>query len=75
MKSISLKLQDRIFKETENLLQLLNLSRNSYINEAVAFYNRYQKRKLLEQQLMKESELVAEDSMAVLKEFDPTNYQ
>ncbi|MCO6475607.1 MAG: hypothetical protein J5I94_03245 [Phaeodactylibacter sp.] len=70
MKSISLKLQDQVFKETEHLLESLNVSRNSYINEAVAFYNRYQKRKLIEEQLLKESEIVAEDSMEVLKEFE-----
>ncbi|MCB0598098.1 MAG: hypothetical protein H6557_26915 [Lewinellaceae bacterium] len=70
MKNISLKLQDQIFKEAENLLHSLKISRNSYINEAVAFYNQYQKRKLIEQQLLKESEIVAEDSMDVLKEFE-----
>ncbi|MCB0584913.1 MAG: hypothetical protein KDD06_06250 [Phaeodactylibacter sp.] len=70
MKNISLKLQDQVFKEAERLLEFLNISRNSYINEAVAFYNRYQKRKLIEEQLLKESEIVAEDSMEVLKEFE-----
>jgi len=70
MKSISLKLQDQIFKETEDLLNLLKTSRNKYINEAVEFYNQIQKRKLLRQQLLKESKIVASDSMKVLKEFE-----
>lgn len=70
MKSISLKLQDTIFRETEKLANLLQTSRNKYINEAVEFYNAYQKRNLLEQQLIRESKLIAEDSMEVLAEFE-----
>ena len=70
MKSISLKLQEQIFEETENLLDSLKVSRNKYINEAIEFYNRYQKRKLIEEQLKKESAIVSEDSMEVLKEFE-----
>lgn len=70
MKSISLKLQDQILAETESLLQHLKTSRNKYINEAVAFYNQHQRRKLIEEQLIKESRLIAEDSMQVLSEFE-----
>lgn len=70
MKSISLKLQEPILQETENILEHLKTSRNKYINEAVEFYNKYQKRKLIEEQLTKESKLVAADSMVVLKEFE-----
>jgi len=36
----------------------------------LAFYNQHQKRKLLEAQLHRESELVMEDSMQVLAEFE-----
>ena len=70
MKSISLKLQDQILHETETLLEHLKTSRNRYINEAVDYYNEYHKRKLLEEQIMKESEMVSEDSMKVLSEFE-----
>lgn len=70
MKSISLKLQEPILKETENILEHLKTSRNKYINEAIKFYNKYQKRKLIEEQLIKESKLVAADSMNVLKDFE-----
>jgi predicted transcriptional regulator len=70
MKSISLKLQDQIFAETEHLLESLNTSRNSYINEAVAHYNSYKKRELLELQLKEESALVSQDSLEVLHEFE-----
>ncbi len=70
MKSISLKLQEQILNDTEQILEHLNTSRNRYINDAVNFYNIHQKRKLLEQQLSEESKLVAEDSMNVLHEFE-----
>ena len=70
MKSISLKLQDQILEETEKLLEHLKTSRNKYINEAIEFYNQYQKRKLIEEQLIKESKIVASDSMEVLEEFE-----
>ena len=70
MKGISLKLQDQILADTDKLLEKLNTSRNKYINDAVEFYNQYQKRKLLAEQLALESKLVAGDSMEVLKEFE-----
>lgn len=70
MKSISLKLHDRIIEETERILSQLDKSRNKYINEAVEFYNEYQKKRLIEQQLIRESKLVAKDSMEVLGEFE-----
>ena len=70
MKSITLKLQDQILSETESLLKHLKISRNNYINEAVSLYNDYNKRRLLEAQLLKESLLVSKDSKSVLNEFE-----
>jgi hypothetical protein len=70
MKTLSLKLQEPIFAEAEKIVAQLNKSRNAYINEAVEFYNRYQKRQLLAKQLAEESRLVAGNSMEVLKEFE-----
>lgn len=70
MKSISLKLQDQIFQEAEHLIGSLQISRNKYINEAIEFYNHYQKKRLLEEQLLKESAIVSTDSMKVLEEFE-----
>ncbi len=54
MKNISLKIDDSIFRETEKILSGINKPRNRYINEAIAYYNRIQKRLLLEKQLRKE---------------------
>ena len=70
MKTLSLKLDDNIFNETEDVLVKVKKSRNRYINEAVAFYNRVNKRNLISKKLAKESRLVKNESMAVLAEFE-----
>ncbi|WP_031426913.1 hypothetical protein [Flavimarina sp. Hel_I_48] len=70
MKTVSLKIDDSIFGETELLLKDLKKSRNRYINEAIDHYNKIKYREFTEKQLRKESELVGADSLEVLKEFD-----
>jgi hypothetical protein len=45
-------------------------NRNKYINEALEFYNKLQKRSLLAKQLDKESRLVSAESLSVLAEFE-----
>ena len=70
MKTVLLKLDDSIFGDTENILSLIKKPRNRYINEAIEFYNKYQKRQILEKRLKSESELVREESLSVLKEFE-----
>ena len=70
MKNISLKLQQSLLEDTEEILKELHLSRNRYINEAVEFYNKVQRRKMIEARVVKVSELVRKDSMEVLKEFE-----
>jgi len=70
MKTLSLKLDELVYNETEQLLEQIKKPRNRYINEALSYYNRLQKRKLLAQQLIAESKLVSEDSMAILSEFE-----
>lgn len=74
MKTLSLKLDQSIFGETEKILEELKKPRNRYINEAIDHYNKIQRRKLIEEKLKKESKLVREDSMSVLKEFETTEY-
>jgi hypothetical protein len=70
MKTVLLKLDDSIFGDTENILSRIKKPRNRYINEAIEFYNKYQKRLFLEKKLKSESELVKEESLSVLKEFE-----
>lgn len=69
-KSLSLKLQDEIFEETEHVLKKVRRPRNAYINEAIHFYNKLVARRLLKNKLVRESEIVAANSMAVLEEFE-----
>ena len=70
MKTLSLKLDDKIFDETEKITSTLKLARNRYINEAVSIYNLFNKRRLLKKQLAKESNLTSKDSMDILREFE-----
>jgi predicted transcriptional regulator len=74
MKTVSLKIDDSIFGETEKILAKLKKPRNRYINEAIADYNRKQRRLLIENKLKKESLIVAEDSQSVLYEFEAIDY-
>ena len=69
-KALSLKLDETIFEEAEKNSERLSVSRNSYINRAVAFYNRLQRRKWLQNQLLKESKLLKEDTEEFLKSFE-----
>ncbi|HMS67849.1 MAG TPA: hypothetical protein PKD18_06915 [Saprospiraceae bacterium] len=70
MKTITLKIEDSIFIETEQILANVQMSRNRYINLAIEHYNKLQKRNLLAQMLKTESDLVKIDSMHVLEEFE-----
>ena len=73
MKNLSLKLEDDIFEETEKIVTKVKKNRNRYINEAIEFYNRLHKRRLLTKQLSRESKIVSKDSMEVLAEFEKLN--
>jgi hypothetical protein len=74
MKTVSLKIDDAIFGETEEILSVMKKPRNRYINEAIGFYNKLQKKIILEQKLRNESKLVSPDSLSVLKEFEELDY-
>ncbi|MDD3685527.1 MAG: hypothetical protein PHE56_02050 [Bacteroidales bacterium] len=70
MKTLSLKLDDMVFQETEKLLEKIKKPRNRYINEAINYYNQIQKKKIIAKTLIAESKLVSEESMKVLAEFE-----
>jgi len=70
MKLLSLKLDDNIFNETESVISRIKKSRNRYINEALDFYNKINKRKLMARKLVKESKLVSSESLNILSEFE-----
>ncbi len=69
-KSLSLKLKDDIFGETEDIIDIIHIPRNAYINQAINFFNKLNKRRILKSKLHKESKLVGSESLAVLKEFE-----
>lgn len=70
MKILSLKLDDSIYQETEQLLEMINKPRNRYINEALEYYNQFQRKKIISKQLILESKIVSEESIKVLREFE-----
>jgi predicted transcriptional regulator len=74
MKTVSLKIDDSIFGETEKILSKIKKPRNRYINEAIEYYNKLQRRAIVEEKLKKESDLVKTDSMDVLKDFEEIDY-
>jgi hypothetical protein len=74
MKTVSLKIDDSIFGETEKILSNIKIPRNRYINEAIEYYNKVQKRQILEKRLKVESSLVQKDSMNILKDFEKIDY-
>ncbi|MEO8412337.1 MAG: hypothetical protein ABI472_01705 [Ginsengibacter sp.] len=63
-------MDDTVFNKTEKIIMGTRKTRNRYINEAVAIYNLLQKRQVIFQPLKKESKIVREESMKVLKEFE-----
>ncbi|MEI8226301.1 MAG: hypothetical protein WCG82_10275 [Bacteroidota bacterium] len=75
MKTLSLKLDETVFSETEQVLQHVKKSRNRYINEALEYYNKIQKRKLIAAKLEKESKLLKDESLLVLHEFEALDHE
>jgi metal-responsive CopG/Arc/MetJ family transcriptional regulator len=63
MKSILLKLDDKLFEETDKQVKAVKTSRSNYIKIAIEHYNKWQKKRAMEEQLAKEVEM--------LKEHDP----
>lgn len=74
MKTVSLKIDDSIFGETEKILSKISMPRNRYINEAIEYYNKIQKRQILEKRLKAESELVKNDYINMLRDFEKIDY-
>ncbi len=70
MKTLSLKLDDDIFNETEEITERLKMARNRYINEALRAFNEYQKRKTLKNKVLQESRAAYGNSLEVLEEFE-----
>lgn len=69
-KTLSLKVKDDVFIETEEIIGSIHKPRNAYINDALSFYNKFIRRKILKKQLKNESRMVSELSMATLHELE-----
>ena len=74
MKTVSLKIDDSIFGETENILSRIKVPRNRYINEALKYYNKLQRRLILEKKLKSDSDLIKNDSIDVIQDFERIDY-
>jgi hypothetical protein len=70
MKTLSLKLDDDIFSETEKMTEELKVARNRYINDALKFFNDLNRKRALKAELQKESRIVSANSMEVLAEYE-----
>lgn len=69
-KVLSLKIKGEIFEAVEIQTKRLHMPRNTYINEALDFYNAFNRRKGLRQKLQKESLLTRKNSMEILSEME-----
>jgi hypothetical protein len=69
-KMLSLKVKDDVFAETEDIIGSIQKPRNAYINEALIFYNKFIRRKLLKKQFKKESQMISESSLEALRELE-----
>ena len=69
-KAISLKINDNLFKATEDILEKIHEPRNSYINKAIDYYNRFIRRNILQEQYARESALIYKESLKINKEFE-----
>ncbi|MFZ4798196.1 MAG: hypothetical protein ACOYMA_11930 [Bacteroidia bacterium] len=69
-KSVALKLEAQLYEDVNILALELNTNRNNYINNAVELYNRFNKRQILKNKLVEESEMSKLDSTEILDEFE-----
>ena len=78
--SLLLKLDEKILKNTDMVLKLLNqtqnkkYSRNAYIQDALKDFNLQMYRAWKKKQLQKESKLIRQESLDILHEFEALPY-
>ncbi len=69
-KPLSLKLQEELFQDMEEIIKKNKTPRNRYINEAIRYYNQFNERKLLKLELKQESLVTAPESLRIMSEFE-----
>jgi hypothetical protein len=70
MVNLSLKLDEEVFSEVERNLKLLKISRNAYINEALNFFNKLNKKKEIRQLIKEDIKKLGNADMEVLNDFE-----
>lgn len=70
MKNLSLKLDEKVFDDTEAITKAMKIARNRYINDALELYNKFNQRLILEKQIKKEVEACRESSMEVMRDWE-----
>lgn len=66
MKAISLHLEDEIYIETEKLISDSKISRNKYINEAIAYYNQIKRKYILANKFKEASAIVSDSTIEIM---------
>lgn len=74
MKTVSINIKDSIFEETEKLISRLKLPLNKYKNDGLDYYNQFQKRLILWENLYNGADFVNTDSLTLLEEFEGIDY-
>ncbi len=69
-KVLSLKVKAEVFEDVETITKQLKMPRNAYINDALDFYNEFNRRKALRKKLHRESLLTRKGSMEALSELE-----
>ena len=69
-KALSLKIRDEIFDEVEEIIKKLDTQRNAYINRALEYFNRMNRREFLKDSYIRESKMVSNNSLEILEEFE-----
>lgn len=70
MKNLSLKLNEDIFEDVEEIVGTIKVKRNKYINDALAYYNNLHKRRLMKIRLAEESKATYGSSIEILTELE-----
>ncbi len=70
MKLVSLQLEDKTYQDATEITSKMQVATDSYINEAISLYNKFNSRRLLKAQLTKESKDTWEDAKEILLEFE-----
>ena len=75
MKTLSLKLDDSVFTETEQVINHIKNPETGILMKPWIFIIRFKKESLIAAKLEKESKLVKDDSIQVLHEFEMIDYE